>query len=289
MSASALERPSLLHRLAGVAFPIYFSDALEPRATLDRGATLERVLICSVPKAGTYLLGGLLARLGMGDSRLHVAPAGCSDYRFAARNHALERPSDFHVPLGIDVTLPLIGPGQFVVGHLPCTPDVREATADFRLVVAIRDLRDAMLSMMRFLRETGRTSFGPSEAAWRRVTDPRRQFQAFLEGEGVLYLRRFEGLADWLDVPGTHPIRFETITGDEGCAAQLASVTAMAAHAGLVVDSTQAQEVLGDTLGALTLTWSGGRSRRDDFWDDEVAATFESIGGVVANRRFGYA
>jgi hypothetical protein len=261
MMAPVTEQPkAILERLAGLPFPIYLSADLEPRAVLEAGPTPHRVLICSVPKAGTYLLGGLLARLRMGDSRLHIAATGCSDYRFAERSRALTRP-----------------------------PEVIRAVSSFRVIVAIRDLRDTALSMMRFLLDTGRTSFGPADADWRSIHDPRRQLAAFLETEGVSYLRRFEGLADWQHVPGVHVTRFEVVAGDDGAAAQVAAVTSMAAHVGLALSNEQAEDAIRDVLGSPTLTWSGGRTRREDYWSDEAITIFEQIGGTRANARFGYA
>jgi hypothetical protein len=262
---------TLLQRLAGQPFPIYLTDTLEPRATLEAGPTPHRVLICSVPKAGTYLLGGLLARLGMGDSHLHIAAAGCSDYRFAQRDRALKRPAEFHVALGIDVTLPLIGPGQFVVGHLPCEPDVLRAVAGFRVIVAIRDLRDTALSMMRFLLDTGRASFGPPDAGWRSLADPHEQFAAFLESEGVLYLRRFEGLADWLNVSGVHVVRFETVAGDEG----------LDAHVGHLDGGARGPEDLGRSRHR-------GPDRDDGRSDADVVGRSNAAPRVLEQRSGGY-
>jgi hypothetical protein len=278
----------LLQRIAGHRFPVYLTEAFEPRATLDAGATSERVLICSVPKAGTYLLGGLLARFGMGDPHLHLNTHAFSDYRFAELTHARQRPGDLAVQLPLDVSIRLIGPGQFAVGHLPCAPEIRSLVAGFRIVVAIRDLRDAMLSLMRFQVATGRTGFGPADAPWRTGESGPRRFQAFLETAGIVYLSGFAGLADWLKLDAVQVVRFETLSGDHGRDAQVAAVAAVAAHTGITIGEGDAAKAIDDTLGASTLTWSGGRSRRDDFWDEEVAAVFAAIGGVEANRRFGY-
>lgn len=278
----------LLQIIAGHRLPVYLTKDFEPRASLDVGATPERALICSIPKAGTYLFGRLLTRLGLVDPHLHVNTQAFSDYRFADLEQARQRPRDFEVKLGLDVSLRLIGPGQFAVGHLPCSPEVRQLVAGFRTIVAVRDLRDALVSVLRFQIATGRTGWGPADAPWRTGPSKPRQLQSFVESAGPTYLQGFAGLADWMSVDGTHVVRFETISGDHGRVAQIGAVVALAEHVGIEISEAEACHVIDDTLGAKTLTWSGGRSRRDEYWDEGVAAAFEAIGGPEANARFGY-
>lgn len=278
----------LLGTAAGLPVPVYLLDARTPAAQPTAGALPHRVMVCSVPKAGTYFVGEALRRLGSVPTGLHFSGDGrmLMDARFATREEARNEFGRLCHVVPPERVLPLVRPGQHALSHLECTPRVRALLTGFKVVFVYRDLRDAFVSWMRFHRDTGR------EARWNHIwpahPDPRGQLVAFLREAGGLFGAVCRAMLPWLADPAAFRVRFETLHGDDGPEAQERLCVALAAFLGHAAPPAAPAAVLPGLTAAQTLTSSGARTRREGFWSDAAEDLFRAFGGAELNAALGY-
>lgn len=284
---SALEeiRRRLTHA-AGLPLPVYLTDDFQPTAQTALGSSPHRIIVCSIPKAGTYLVHRLLELLGCVPSRLHLSSTLLTDYRFATVREARENYEKLMVDVPLHRAVDLVLPGQFSVGHLECSDYVREALSDVKKMFVFRDLRDGVVSFLRFLASTGRE--GEVTCDWKDLPAGPEQMLRFLDAAGQDYFNQTLPMIDWLDQPDVFFVSFETLYGDAGADEQRSLIERLHGFLELPGDTLDVDALCGSLIGAPTMTWSGGRVSRDAYWNDEVEGRFERFGGVEANHRLGY-
>lgn len=287
-SAIAGERSVSCHlrEVAQGRFPVFLDLNLEPCFLLERGGIKQPVLIASIPKAGTYLFGRLLSELGLVDCRIHVNDYGFTDYRFASLEESQREHRKLRVTYPVNQCLSLVRGGQFVVGHLSHNDQVLQAISNFRAIFIHRDLRDAMVSQMRFFSDHGRGT--ALEAGWGKFADGPEKMKQFIRFHGDFFLHeRCRKMLGWLREPNVVKIAYEELVGDRGKAIQSEAVRRICAHIG-VDEPTLDEEFFSKLFGAKTMTRSGSRTQRNPFWDQEVEAYFRSNGGIEMNERLGH-
>ncbi len=288
MRETSGERPgtndqALSTAIAAAGVPVVESHDGQPAFKTEKGPCAFPVAVCSIRKAGTYLLAGVLERLGLVNTDVHAWTDGFSDYRNCTLEEKQRESERLVRHLPLQTTAQLVGPGQFIVGHLPCDDSVRRSLNGFRTFFITRDLRDALVSHMRFFAQHGRG--GPRTPEWKDIADPHARMAAYLAIHGEEFLQVAARMAPWLREPGVLTVSFEALLGDRGGSVQDAAVHAIAGHLGL---PGAAVGLLDDVLGSPTLTWSGRRSNRREFWDDRADDFFRAHGGGDLNARFGY-
>jgi hypothetical protein len=254
-------------------------------ATRRQGPATCRVMVVSMPKAGTYLMARLLDRLGFIDTELHLGEAVLTDYRGLPLEE--KRGAGFRdrvIRLPITMSAGLVTTGQFAVGHLPHTPTVRHALAGFRTIVLIRNPYDAIVSRLRFRLESGRE---PPETPWVRMTPGPAQALAYLHHVGRdRVLGSIAPLRGWLEEPGVCVVSFEQLTAERGDAVRH-SLSTVAAF--VDADCSDIETLFRDeVLGRPTPTLSSQRTRTRDYLDAEVEGLLRSWGFEELARRFGY-
>ena len=273
----------LLDRGNGRRFPVTRTPDGQLLARLDRD---ERppVAVISIPKAGTYLAGLLLERLGYRDTELHVSPTFLTDYR--ALSIAGKRGSyqDRTFLLPIDTSAMLVAGGQFVVGHLPFGPGTRQALRGFRKLFLHRNLVDATVSHMRFMIETGRAAPG---ADWAAMAPSPDQLLAFLRDKGAeLFEGSYRPLMGWLDDPEVFAIAFDTLAGGGDDPARAERLRALAGY--LACDQDLAELLDREVIGQPTKTLSSGRTQVEPYIDERVREAFRALDVDTFNARLGY-
>jgi Sulfotransferase domain len=244
----------------------------------------NRILVVSLPKAGTYLVAEVLKALGYGWTGMHLAEKAYSDYKGADLDEARNNPGRFARHELLEQSLSRIGAGEFAVGHLPCKAEIISATASFKRLYLTRDLRTALISYMRFMQATGR--FGAKDLPWYPIPDPRQRLARFLATTAPnLLARLYAGLSGWLQMPAVMHVRFEDLMHDPETA--LGVVESIAAFLG--VASCDPSDILQKSLASQTITKSEGLTRLDDYWSPEAEAQFVAIGGPELNARLGCA
>jgi hypothetical protein len=275
-----------LQPLAGSNIPVYLTPELRPAAKPHRGVSGHRIAICSLPKSGTYFLAEVLSQMGCVATQLHLSSNACTDYRCATRKEAREEYKRFNTLLELSKSLALVLPGQFAVGHLECSPRNRALLADFKKVFLYRDLRDGLASFLRFHADTQRE--GPRTRVWSDLPDGPEKMLRFLDHLGHAYFAMCLPMGDWLDQGDVFKLSFETLYGDPGTSAQVDALEALYSHLEIAQRLVPPEELVARVMGRPTKTWSGQRTEREVYWNDEVEARFREFGGQELNARLGY-
>jgi hypothetical protein len=270
----------------GLPLPLFLTHC--GRATLvpEFGKVPQPLLLLSVPKAGTYLLAEILRLLGSEPTHLHLAVDVLSDYRGATLQEQRDEYTRFTRPVPMTRAARLIQPGQFAVGHLPCSPDVKQTFEKFKKVFICRDLRDCLVSMLRFAVDTRREAH--LNWIWDQFSEPSERLLQMLRHAGPDFIAWFRGIAGWQADPAVFKTRFETLQGDKGTPTQQEVILELGRFLDCPVTPEQARGILDQVLGTPTKTWSGRRSNREEFWNSAIEQEFESLGGRSLNEELGY-
>lgn len=250
------------------------------------GATAKRILVCSVPKSGTYLLSAILSELGVQDTRLHISREVSSLLVGGTRDDYRTNPDDYKFAIPAQGAIQSIPPGHFALSHLGCDRNTRNACRGLSILFLYRDLRDCSVSFMRFIADTGRDN--SAQASWIRAEDGPARMAAFLDAYRWYYDDWVAPMLDWQWQRQALPVRFESLLGDFGATDQHQTLTAICRHIGVDSSTINFEAVFSAALSTSTITWSGNRTRRDRYWSPEVESRFQAYGGLDLNRRLGY-
>jgi hypothetical protein len=271
-----------------VGVPLYPDDHGRPSFSARRGAGRAPVLITTVPKSGTYLYAALLEALGVAPAGIHLASWGMTDYRSADERGLRAGFRELTTAVPLAATAPLVRPGQFAVGHIECTPEIRNLLdgLGYRVILVTRDLRACVVSLQRFLIDFGRV--GPDDEGWAGLPPgPARTAACLRSPAGRAVLDSARGLLPWLSCPGVLRVSFEAAHGDHGAAAAEGEVDRVTEFLGLT-GARPAGNLLRSILGRPTPTFSGRRSRVADSWDGAAEAEFVKLGGLCLQRQYGH-
>jgi sulfotransferase family protein len=237
-------------------------------------------IVNSIPKSGTYLVEKFLTEMGIPSSGLHFRNDRVWLFKNAPMQDIVSDPSKFLVWEPLARSLQRLRSGECAVAHLH---DPKDCLAlferhDIRSVFLIRDLRDCLISHMRFVSNPKRTM----RPRWIREGQTRSEgFRAYLEGQGADYFTLIAQQLDWLDT-NTPVLRYEDLTGTDR---PHAAATILSAF-GIKADG--AVETLNRCIGAPTRTFSGESAPRDVYMSPAAEEIFREIGVADANRRLGY-
>jgi hypothetical protein len=259
----------------------------------------KRVILVSVPKAGTYLISQVLNRMGLKDTHLHVRydnqAIGVYDFRNApAKMSMSEQEQRFQaMPLG-DV-LAKIRVGEFTRGHLPPIPEVkRHLRNDIKIVFLVRDLRDCLISHMRYMISVGVIT--AQTHPWCMISDERERFKQYLlnYAEEVGPLVHMKLIACWeYDLRNPYQgleifkLRFEDMMSVD----QATIIKSLAAFLEIAAPQDIAA-MLESVLGAETLTKSNEVTVRQRYWSPFAEQWFTEriydLQGNNVNEMIGY-
>jgi len=238
-----------------------------------RNRTEPRIVVVSVPKAGTHLLERALC--------LHP------------RLYRTRLPTIMNRDWwnGLDALLRRLGPGQILLTHLRYREEhpsvIRDGGA--KCVFLVRDPRDIVVSNAFY------SARHPANDAFRHLPEVRDRIRLVITGDadaGVMSIaERLDHFSGWLDA-GFPVVRFEDLVGGRGGgddATQRAALTELFTY----LDVAREPAML-DRIAAGLFSWSSPTFRRGaigawrDHFDDELLALFA---GVMQDRlqRYGYA
>jgi len=245
-----------------------------------------RVLVCSIPKAGTYLLAAILKELGLEDTRLHISREEASIHHQGSLEQHRTLPEKYRFKLPVQDTVPQIGPNQYAVSHLPFDLDTEVLCRNLRALYIKRDLRDCVVSFMRFVIDTGRDNCTSSD--WIKAPEGSERLARFLEEYRWYFDLWVAPTLGWQMAPNVITVAFESLMGDFGRSDQLQTLSLICRHIGLQPDQIDMGSVIDAALNTSTMTWSGRRSNREQIWSTEVESLFSRFGGKALNRQLGY-
>jgi hypothetical protein len=273
------ERMDALQRLsyfARLGIPVFLDKHGEACLVQESGPGSHPVVVASIPKSGTYLFAELLATLGLRSAGIHIATYGFQDLRFHTKEFIVARSAETFEHAPYDKVLPLVRPGQFVVSHFACEPQIRRQLRPFRVLFTYRNVRDTLVSTMRWVAKKAVLAEAPD--GWADLPHGPEKMLRFLHKHGAHYLDQIRRMKDWPQQPGVLSLSFEEIQGDFGAARQIDAVQCLAEFLEQRISPAEAEHVLQRTLGTETLTYSGQRSERWEVWSDEVEDFFRVHG-----------
>lgn len=245
----------------------------------------SRVALITIPKSGTYFLGEILKGIGFLDAGIHGAIWGFNDHRSGSKSQILNEITERNVRVPIEEYIDLIRPGEFFLNHLPDELRTRVATASFKRIFLVRNLRDCFVSYMRYVAKLGLLS--SRSDGWSDLSSRVTQMERFAEIDGQRFFELARPLEGWAVEPGTLQIRYEDIMGDNGKERRDAAVDAIIAHVGVPPADTMRPDL--DRIREHdTLTATGARSKASEWWSPRVEAKFVELGGEALSRSLGY-
>lgn len=235
-----------------------------------------RVLLNSIPKAGTNLLEHALA----GFPLLHR--------------------SGFRTLRGWDSITPAtvaacerIPRGGVVVGHLPAHRDLLDvlATTDTSVLLMVRDPRDQLVSYVNYVTRIDKTH--PAHAHFLGIPSEHERLMDAVKGvEGVVSspketLQRFSG---WLK-SGAMVVRFEDIIGAWGGGSdeiQLATMCEIASFIGLSVPRSQVENICSEIYSSKSITFNRAQvgAWRQVLSEEHLSELYQDCGNLLDE--FGY-
>ncbi|MCD4726693.1 MAG: sulfotransferase domain-containing protein [Pirellulales bacterium] len=246
------------------------------------------MMVCSMPKAGTYFIAEALRLLGCEPTHLHLDHNVVWDYRQRTIKEIRADSFRYMVEMPLEQSLCLVRPGQFAVGHIECCSEAKRQLRGFKKILVYRDLRDALISQMRFLKDTN--CGGPTMDAWKDLPEGPMQMAGFFRDEAnVGYMfAKFRGMAVWLHEPDVLHLSFEVLYGDQGREAQSLAIEKLCEFLDTPTPPDESDDVMATLIGRPTRTWSGQRSSRKVYWNDNIENMFRAAGGHETNASLGY-
>jgi Sulfotransferase domain len=273
-----------MSRFARAGVPLFLDKNDDLCFRLETGAGASPVILVSVPKSGTYLFGELLTHLGVQNLDIHIATYGFQDLRFVSKEFAIYQSRETFAMIPCDQVLPLVRPGQHLVSHFPYEPDVVRQLGGFKVIFTYRDLRDTLVSTMRWVAKKGQAKGSPE--GWESLPDSPAKMERFVEKHGAHYLDNIKAMRGWVDHPGVLTLSFEEIQGDYGVLRQREAVQEIVSLLRLSRTDAEITQALQKSLGKETLTFSGKRSSREGLWSDKVEAFFRENGAEELDKFF---
>jgi hypothetical protein len=238
----------------------------------------KRTLVISIPKAGTYLAALLLEHIGLNDSHFHLkcdnSGIGFFDFRNIPLHISGSEKNTCFRPMPLIDSLKMIKNNGFAVGHLPPIPDVKELIyTDFKIIFLVRDLRDCLISHMRYMIKIGEIAV--KEHPWVDIKNDKERFQQYLVNyaDQVGPLVNMKLIACWeYDLRNPYPgmeifkLRFEDLVNqDQYISAEVSRNLGgfLELEENLILDH---RKIIESVIGKETRTYSGEKTIIDKYW-----------------------
>lgn len=242
----------------------------------------QKILVNSVPKSGTYLIGKLLESLGISGGDLHFRNGHYWDWSSAGSvDEYIKNAKQFRTYSPLEESIGLVRRGYFY-GHLyfdEATRTLLEQHGVSIHIFLVRELREAMVSMYRFqFHQSGRDEPMADKAA---------AFAGWMGKGAADFLAGVERQTGWLDHCSLC-IDYSALIGDRGPGAQEAVLGDVARLLDIDRDRV-VQTFQRSAVGQKTRTYTGQPSRRGEYWSDMAEGIFRAHGGDRVNALLGFA
>lgn len=245
-----------------------------------------KVVLCSIPKAGTYMVGAIFEQLGLENSHLYLkASGGADDYSRASLDLGRDIPEGCQVRGTTRSFVAKLRTGQFAVTHLPHRG--RRSLDGCRVVFLRRDLREAIVSCARMTHGTSRRKWNEVDSSWRAFQDPRLILLGFLDQHGDAIASMMLRLNGWHQEADVLQLRHE----DLRCHERPAGADDVARVFKTIFPRVTVEE-LSDAIVAAnrvpTITSNAVRTDFRSYWSDSAEAWFQQSGLAEFNHVLGY-
>lgn len=242
----------------------------------------HKVFLITLNKAGTYYVSEILKHLGFNATLLHIQTTHYTAYDKNRLEEGRFHPERFKHEKPISYSAGLIPEGGFAVGHLLPLDETKNVLTDFKKIYLVRNIRNCLVSYMRFLRDTGR-QYAETQP-WFHMEDPKRQFSGFLQTLGESLIFHWAGQQKWRDDPQVFCTSYENLLGITETA--IAEINELSLF--LEVKPENVNNILEQANKTKTITKSKNTSDWKVYWSDEAEELFNSFGGFSLNKLLGY-
>ena len=252
---------------------------LPPRA---RSRWTQRIIVNTVPKAGTYFIEHILTAIGYGRLEMHLSADALHDNSGQAAAEIHWAPDNRRVRCPARAFAAAMLPGEFAVGHIESSDELRAIEAlGVRLIDCVRDLRDVLVSLYRFKKERV-ASISPTDDLWRSLEGD-TAFPAFLIEHANRDIRFMRDVVMAIVNRCEAPLRFEELRRCELPERSHAYLEAIETGLG---DAFRLQSP--KSLGQTTSTFSGRAIDGAQLWTPAVERYFVNSGLAAVNESLGY-
>lgn len=270
----------------GLAF--HYHPIHGPSFQLNEGKNQNKVLICSIPKCGTYFAAEILKTFGFIDTNVQLWQDFLHDYR----GQTVENKRADILPKQIDIclreSLELICPGQFSVGHFPYTPENKKLFENFKVVYVYRNLRNSCVSMMRFADELKPESHWFLKGEWQQHQDKKTKFLEFLKTHGEMYFNWIKPITEWFGRAYLLNVSYEDLCGANGKPIQNRTYLKLGDFLDLEANTSPDGSIAATAANTKTMTSTGQPSNYENYWSDETESLFKKQGFYELNQSLGY-
>ena len=232
----------------------------------------DRILLVSIPKAGTYIMSQVLTELGYSPTHMHIGENAYSQYDPRRLQEGRDHPSRFRIKADWQEALNNIDSHHFAASHLAFDNRKLRAMRGGRVLFLKREPRECVVSYMRWELNTLRRERRP-DARWLKGDD-RTRVVDFLRDEGSQLSRHWHSIAGWGEAPGVDTVPYERLYSNE--------LERLLGHEG-----PELHEAIERALAHETLTKSPSATKLTDYWSPEAERVFKDIFGDL-DARLGY-
>lgn len=231
----------------------------------------KRILVNTMPKAGTHLFSGIVETMGFHNTNIHIEEQRIQAYDQFALEDGLRKPRRFDVKIPVWESRKLIRFGELAFGHLEYSRENELYFRNYKIILVVRELRSAIISYARMMAHSGRGGYSGEI-----INDG---VCAFLRVSGSNYLRKIEKINSWKNCEQTLLLKFEDLHKEPERV-----VSDISKH--LDVDINQPKKIYEKALTKETLTKSSDYVKLD--WTDQAEQLFTDLGGLDLNAKLGY-
>lgn len=264
------------------------------------------LLVNSIPKSGTHLVGKLAEMLGFFDLRIHLLDGQYWDYNRKGNLHKWDALSGYEtfanprlIRQPLDRALGRMGCGQFARAHINWSERTKAAICKVSIkhLFIYRDPRDIVVSYVQHV--TNRPDRNPPRAAHEyfsgTLTDDHQRINATIEGVADVQPDMlefiFNGKVEWLNDPDTCCIRFEDLVGERGGGTsqrQHEAICRVLSYLGIPQSDALHEQIANELHGGQTHTFNKGQigGWREAFSNDNIQCFKQTAGDLLV--RLGY-
>ena len=238
-----------------------------------------KVLVTTIPKSGTYLMGTILQLWGLKDNRWHVWNNYVDRFTGTTEKDKIYKPYK-RLHQSLPETWDMTEDGSYVLGHVVPTKEVLNMLGDDdHIIVMKRDLRNAMISQMRFTFQSWDTpeNFKHDEF-WNLPMGSPEQLEAFMRSTAYHDWKGWAGaMRPWWEAVSDSRVHLTTfedvVNGAIGWLAKKLDKPTLPAFKYTKIESRTSTDKHSD--------WEAT-------WSPKIQSLYVSTGLQDLNRRYGY-
>lgn len=245
-----------------------------------------KVMLCSVPKSGTYLLSNFLIELNFNNSHFHFGDEEYSDYSTSTLKTARENPEIFKNICSFDKAVIKIKENEFAVGHFSL--DKNQYLSDFKTIFLYRNLKYCTVSFGFWTKNSNRWKHNEKSEQWRNTNDNQDFIADFLKIHGNPVYDLFKKTVPWINEEGILKVNFEKLTGELGREIQIKEFKKIVEYLELNLSHKELVTKISNALNKDSLTKSSSKKDYDFYFSKNFKNYYKKSGLKQLNKILGY-